>query len=129
MPHSWSLCLPVVSFALAAAMAGIPTSSANAIGALAIDGNQGDRYGYSYDYRTKRSAMRRALKECARKNCEVVLIFRNGCAAYAADQLPGARIGGGSSGHGSREAAEEAAHERCALNGGILCKVRVSACD
>src|SRR5688572_5092027 len=67
--------------------------NAFANGALAIDSNQGPRYGFSYDYSTMSGAERRALNECGR-GCRVVLRFSTGCGAYAADQARGSTVYG-----------------------------------
>ena len=100
---------------------------AHATGALAIQ-IEGTRYGFSYGYRSAKSARRRALRECGR-GCKIVAVYRNLCAAYAEDKLPGAKISQIVSGARNKQQAEETALDRCADSGGIQCEVRVSACD
>ena len=67
------------------------SSLAQAAGALAIDENQGNQYGFAYDYASISEASDRALSECG-GNCSVVQVFESGCAAYAADQTAGIRL-------------------------------------
>ncbi|MBF8188881.1 DUF4189 domain-containing protein [Nonomuraea sp. K274] len=50
-------------------------------GAIAVA--QNGRTGRSWDYRTVASAKRRALKECGRSTCKVLVTFVNGCGAVA----------------------------------------------
>ena len=69
------------------------SSLAQAAGALAIDENQGDQYGFAYDYASISEASERALSECG-GNCSVVQVFESGCAAYVADQTAGSTIYG-----------------------------------
>ncbi len=61
---------------------------AEACGALAIDGNQGSKYGWAVDYDTISAAEKRALSE-AGENSRTVMVFCGGAAAYAADQNEG----------------------------------------
>ena len=58
------------------------------VGALAIDGNQGTAWGWAVGEATEADAQRAAVDECG-QGCTSVLTFRDGCAAYAADQEPG----------------------------------------
>ena len=69
-------------FAIFIAMLFASVASAN--GALAIDSNQGDQYGFSYNHGSMQQAQSRALSECG-YGCRVVQTFSRGCAAYAAD--------------------------------------------
>lgn len=56
-------------------------AQALANGALAVDGNQGSRYGFSYNYPNMGGAEQRALSECG-GGCSVVLRFSSGCGAW-----------------------------------------------
>ena len=76
------LAFTVVGISLAA-----PSLSV-AAGALAIDENQGDQYGWAINYPTQAEADRRAMNECG-YGCSIVMRFGNTCAAYAADQARG----------------------------------------
>lgn len=69
------------------------SSYAVANGALAIDSNQGDQYGFSSNYPSREGAWFRALQEC-RYGCSIVMEFSTGCAAYAADQAYGSGVYG-----------------------------------
>ncbi len=51
-------------------------------GAIAYDRASG-AHGYAYDYQTERAASVAALEQCARRECEVLVSFRNGCGAIA----------------------------------------------
>jgi hypothetical protein len=96
-------------------------------GALAIDSNQGPRYGFSYDYSTMRGAERRALNECGR-GCRVVLRFSTGCGAYAADQASGSTVYGWGTAR-TGPAAQNRAMSECRAHGGSRCIVRAWACN
>jgi hypothetical protein len=96
-------------------------------GALAIDSNQGDQYGFSYDHRSMGEAEQRALSECG-QGCSVVLRFPSGCAAYAADQARGSTIYGWATA-GSGGAAQSAAQTQCRQRGGSSCTVRSWGCN
>ncbi|MEW1838297.1 DUF4189 domain-containing protein [Nonomuraea angiospora] len=50
-------------------------------GAIAVARN--GRTGRSWDYGTVAAAKRRALKECGRSSCKVLVTFVNGCGAVA----------------------------------------------
>lgn len=51
-------------------------------GAIAV--NRDTRVvGYAYDFKTSQEAKRAALKQCGERKCEVLVSFRNGCAAVA----------------------------------------------
>jgi len=39
--------------------------------------------GYAYDFKTSQEAKREALRQCGEQKCEVLVTFRNGCAAAA----------------------------------------------
>lgn len=98
-----------------------------AAGALAIDSNHGERYGYARDFATVPQAERHALQECG-ISCRVVLKFYSGCGAFAADQASGSDIHGWGTRPTARSAKELALSE-CRSQGGTDCKVRVWACD
>ena len=95
-------------------------------GALAIDANQGQKWGWAIDYATVREAEQRALSECG-SNCRVVMTFRNQCAAYAADQEKGSTIYGWGKDSTSAAAKNRALNE-CRNRGGNSCIVRVWGC-
>ena len=100
---------------------------AHAAGALAIDNNQGDQYGFSYGHPNLSAASRRALSECG-NGCSVVLRFNGECGAYAADQTKGASAyGWGTAATGP--AAQGRAMAECRANGGAACLVRAWGCD
>jgi hypothetical protein len=96
-------------------------------GALAIDGNQAGRYGFSYDQPNLAAASRVALNQCG-INCFVIRTFNQGCAAYAADQTPNSTIYGWSTANNGN-AARQIAMEYCRKQGGKSCIIRVWACN
>lgn len=114
----------VTSLGLALALASTQTW---AVGSLAIDTNQGDQYGFAYDYASLGEAQQRALDECG-GNCQVVLDFDSGCAAYAADQSSGSSVyGWGTADSGG--AAQQRALLECSNQGGNSCQVRTWGCN
>ena len=118
--------LKTAAAALVLALIG-PGGEARAAGALAIDGNKGDKYGFSYDHAEMRQAEQRALKECG-AGCKVVFRFSSGCAAYAADQAKASSIyGWGTNANGP--AAQDRALKECRAAGGASCTVRVWGCN
>ena len=103
-------------------------ASIHAAGALAIDENQGQKWGWAIDYPTVAEAIARAKKECGEK-CYVPLVFSSGCAAYAADQTKGSTAWGwGRSDKG--ETARSRALSECSKRGGAgaNCIVRSWGC-
>lgn len=116
-----------VKLGLAAALALAVQGAALANGALAIDGNQGDQYGFSYNHPTMGAAEQRALSECG-SGCQVVLRFSSGCAAYAADQSRGSSVYGWYQA-GSGGSAQSGALNECRSRGGRACQVRVWGCN
>ena len=111
---------------LLAALCMLAPGAAIANGALAIDGNQGQGYGFSYDYPDMRGAEQRALRECG-QGCRVVLRFASGCGAYAADQARGSSAyGWGTAATG--QAAQNRAMSECSARG-RQCMVRVWGCN
>ncbi len=98
-----------------------------AAGALAIDANQGEQYGFAYNYPDMGQAEQRALSECGNQ-CAVVLQFETGCGAYAADQQNGSSIyGWGTDANGGN--AQSRAISECQSRGGTSCMVRVWGCN
>jgi hypothetical protein len=51
-------------------------------GAVAYDRDSGAT-GFAYDFPTERAASIAALDQCARRECAVLVAFRNGCGAVA----------------------------------------------
>ncbi len=97
-----------------------------AAGALAIDSNQGDQYGFAYNHPSSGQAEQRALQECG-GGCQIVLRFSNSCAAYATDQSRGSNAYGW--GYASSAgAAQNRALSECRARGNS-CMVRVWGCD
>jgi len=103
------------------------STMAQAAGALAIDENQGDQYGFAYDYASISEASDRALAECG-GNCSVVQVFETGCAAYAADQAAGSTIYGWATSNDEGDAQYQAL-QYCASYGGSQCIVRSWGCN
>jgi len=102
-------------------------SAAHAFGALAVDGNRGARYGFSYNFPKVEDARARALKECG-AGCTVTHTFKNTCAALAADQSrPNGATGWGYA--PTAEEAQQTATNFCKKFGGKWCLVRVWACE
>ncbi|MEV4359349.1 DUF4189 domain-containing protein [Nonomuraea sp. NPDC004186] len=71
---------PVAAVAATSATAG-ESQARYYYGAIAVARN--GRTGRSWDYRTLASAKRRALRECGRSSCKVLVTFVNGCGAVA----------------------------------------------
>ena len=101
-------------------------------GSLAIDSNQGSRWGWAVDYADQGAADRDALKECQERGgqCGVVMRFHNACAAYAADQARSSTAYGWAWSEQDRATAERMAQEECVKRGGAgsNCVVRVWGC-
>ena len=122
-----SKCKTIV-MALSCAVGGLLFgNSALAVGALAIDGNHGKRYGFSYDYPDTRQAVQRALRECG-SGCRVVLKFETGCGAYAIDQAAGSSVYGWAT-SSSKSTAQSNALDECYAHGGTSCIIRVWGCN
>lgn len=109
---------------LAAACLG---SAVHSEGALAIDENQGDQWGWAAGYSTTFEAQKIALAECG-AGCEIVVTFSEGCAAYAADQTQGSTVFGYSYNYATRAQAEQRAMLECRARDGQACIVRVWGC-
>ena len=105
----------------------LASANAYAVGALAVDGKPGGRFGFSRGYGSESDASKRALSECG-SGCSVVGVFPSGCAAYAADKSPGGTANGMGTGS-SRSQAQSSALQNCKSNGGSQCAVRVWACE
>ena len=117
----------IVQLAVSAVLALGLAGQALANGALAIDSNQGDQYGFSYNHPSMAAAEQRARSECG-SGCDVVLRFSAGCAAYAADQARGSTAyGWGTAGSGG--AAQNTALNECRSRGGRSCQVRAWGCN
>ena len=86
------------------------------VGALAIDGNQGTAWGWAVGEATEADAQRAAVDECG-QGCTSVLTFRDGCAAYAADQEPGSSAYGWASSDATQLDVTKAALDECASQG------------
>ena len=109
------------------AILALTTGHAFAAGALAIDSNQGEQYGFAYSYASYGEAQDRALSECG-AGCQVVLQFADECAAYAADQSNGSSIYGWATAATSG-AAQSGALAQCSNQGGNSCTVRTWGCE
>lgn len=118
--------LKSICAAAASALLMIP-GYAGADGALALDSNQGDQYGWAVDYPTMSEAEEEALGECG-NNCRVVLRFATGCAAYAADQQRASTIYGWATASDSHTAQNRAMTE-CMNRGGTSCMLRAWGCN
>jgi hypothetical protein len=103
------------------------SAGVSAAGALAIDSNQGDQYGFAFDYATIGEAESRAISECG-SNCSIVQTFEAGCAAYAADQTPLSTIYGWATSDSSGD-AQNIALQYCSSQGGSQCIVRAWGCN
>lgn len=98
----------------------------NYYGAIAYSKSTG-AYGYSGDYPTRAIAEERALSECRARGsgCEVVIWFRNACAALAT-------AGNGARGWAwspTKAKAERSALEYCKKHGGRDCVVLCWSCS
>ena len=99
--------------------------NATPYGAIA-HGVDSQAVGWSYDYRTKGEAERKALTECAKNgdDCKVVVTIYNSCAAVAAGDdkcfaVAEARRG---------EQAQANAVAACTKQGGANCEVQAWSC-
>jgi serine/threonine-protein kinase len=109
MPWLRFAIVPLLSiFSLAHAAS--PAAAQDNYGAIAYAQSSGAT-GYSYDFRSRDGAEERALQECGR-GCEVVIWFKNACAALAT----GDKNGYGSGWASSRSRAEEIALMVCEEN-------------
>jgi hypothetical protein len=97
---------------------------------LAIDRANGSRYGWAVDWPSWTEADRRALQECQRLggNCQVVLRFKGGCGAYAADQAKGSSVYGWGTAI-RRQEAENRAWDEARQRGATNLVTRVWGCN
>lgn len=97
--------------------------------ALAIDRNDGERYGWAVDYPSRGEADARALAECGTRsvNCHVVLRFAEGCGAYVVERGNATLYGWGTS--ADRGAAEARARQEAWDRGGRNLVLRVWGCN
>jgi hypothetical protein len=114
-------------FAMVVMLIGLGSNAAHASGALAINGNQGQQYGWAVNYRSLGDASREALMQCG-SGCSVVFEFHGTCAAYAADQSAGSTAYGWAYDRTAVQ-AQLAAISYCESRGGTSCMVRVWGCD
>lgn len=95
-------------------------------GALAIDRNDGERYGWAIDYSSQSEADERALRECG-EGCRIVLRFSEGCGAYVVERGNPTLYGWGT--HTTRAAAEARARQEARDRGGVDLVLRVWGCN
>jgi hypothetical protein len=111
-------CLAVFS-----AEAANPSAVPNRFGAIAYH-RESQSWGLSYDKAKARDASIEALKQCGKKQCEVVHKFRNGCAALAEGPKTFAAMSGA-----TRDEAETKTLRRCGeKNGGKECTLLAWGC-
>ena len=98
-------------------------------GALAIDADQGTKWGWAAGHATVAAAEQAALRKCG-LGCRVALSFEQGCAAYAADQTRGSTASGWAIGLDTELQATRRALDECRQRGGAGadCIVRAWAC-
>jgi hypothetical protein len=116
-------------FLLAVCIAVFPVEAANnsagpgRYGAIAYH-RESQSWGLSFDKARARDANVDALKQCGRKQCEVVHKFKNGCAALADGPKTYAALSGA-----TRDEAETKTLRRCAeRNGAKECTLIAWAC-
>lgn len=117
--------------AAAAAVALISASTAvqaqsNEYGALAIDQNAGDAYGWAVNHYTQKQADAAALSQCGR-TCHVVVRFYGGCGAYAVERGNNSLYGWGTA--SSAFAAKQRAETEVRNRGGRDVVIRVWGCN
>jgi hypothetical protein len=113
-------------FLILAVILGLAPHAAHAFGALAVDANQGNAYGFSFQQPNADAARNAALSKCG-ANCKAVVYFRNTCAAYAADQSEGSAAYGWAYAP-NKEKAQSLALGYCQKHGSA-CQIRVWACE
>ncbi len=101
------------------------SASAASFGAIAFSQDTGG-WGYSYNYRSRGAAQRRAMNECRSKGrgCRVIVWFRNACGALAVGR-------GNAYGWGwdaIRNRARGRALSACRARAGG-CQIRVDVCS
>lgn len=99
--------------------------NATPYGAIAY-GAESQAVGWSYDYRTKGDAERRALTDCAQNgdDCKVVVSLFNSCGAVAAGDNKHFAVVQASKG----EQAQANAIAACTKQGGTNCEVQAWSC-
>jgi hypothetical protein len=114
---------------LAACIAAFPAEAAkqsavpNRYGAIAYH-RESQSWGLSFDKARARDANVEALKQCGKKQCEVVHTFKNGCAALANGPKTFASRSGA-----TRDEAETKTLRRCSeRNGGKECTLLAWTC-
>jgi len=96
---------------------------------LAIDGINGDAYGWAINYETQAEANKRAISECQKKggNCSTVLKFEGGCGVYVVDPNNPGLYGWGVA--DTKQEAESIAKEEAKSRGGKNLVIRVWGCN
>jgi len=94
-------------------------------GSIAFSQDSG-AYGYSWNYSTRNTAERRALRECRSqgRGCQVIMWFRNACAALAV----GYGNAYGWAWNTSRRQARIRALDECSSRAD-RCRIRVDVCS
>jgi hypothetical protein len=110
------------------AVLALAPATAFAAGSLALNGNQGDAYGWAVNYPSQTDADNEARNQCG-YGCGTVMRFSGSCAAYAADQTQGSTAMGWGSGYRSAGEAQMRAVQECQARGGTQCIVRAWGCD
>lgn len=110
------------------ASAQVGAAAVNYYGSIALSARD-NSVGWSYDYRTKRGAIKRAKRECRKASnypwtCKKVGWVRNGCLALAVRTSGGSVARWASAYRGSKRAAYRAAKNRC----GPGCRKRAYTC-
>jgi hypothetical protein len=123
------LGFPLAGFLFFACISVFPAEAANKsavpnrYGAIAYH-RESQSWGASYNKAQARDASIEALKQCGKKQCEVVYKFKNGCAALAEGPKTFAALSGA-----TRDEAETKTLRRCGeRNGGKECTVVAWAC-
>ena len=115
--------LLAVCIAIFPAEAAKQSAAPNRYGAIAYH-RESQSWGLSYDKARARDASVDALKQCGRKQCEVVHKFKNGCAALAEGPKTFVAVSGA-----TRDEAETKTLRRCGeKNGGKDCAVLAWGC-
>ena len=115
----WSSLVLCMSLCLA-----VDTGAQPGVGALAIDEQQDDQYGWVVDYETTAAAQVAALRECGPR-CSVKLTFER-CAAYAADQDADSTAVGWAESYDLAAGAWQAALAACRSRGGSGCSTLIA---
>jgi hypothetical protein len=105
----------------------LTASQTFAAGALAIDSHQGGQYGFAYNAAKLEQAEHKVMQDCG-SDCQVVLRFENGCAAFAEDPS-GASKAYGWGALKTMPESQNRALAACQARGGKHCKVQASGCN